>query len=227
MESKKNQKVDLERKRSIFFNFGLVLALSLTLFAFEWKHTDKELIETIVIDKFDQDLAPIPPTERKEPEKPQVFSPGTVLKLVPNNTIDIQGDVIEFGPDDGVNGTGYTVINDTPEDSKKDITDEVHVLVDFNAEFPGGESGMLKYISENITYPSDERKIGMEGTTFVSFIVEKSGVVSNVEVVRPLSPNLDNEAIRVVKNMPVWKPANFHGKIVRQKFVIPFKFSLK
>lgn len=228
MEPKKNRKVDLERSKSLFFKFGLVLALASTLFAFEWKNTEKEVKLEIITYDGGQDLAPVPNTERPKLAPPQAITNTTLMRLIPNDLIDIDTDPFEFGLDNGTNGgPEYNKIVDTPEESKKDITDDVHVVVDFNAEFPGGESEMLRFFSKNLTYPADERNFGIEGTTFVTFVIEKNGSVSNIGIERPLSPSLDNEAMRVISKMPSWKPGNFHGKTVRQKFIIPFKFSLK
>ncbi len=227
MEPKKNVKVDLERSKSLFFKFGLVLALASTLFAFEWKNTEKEVKLEIVTYDGGIDIVAIPIT-RPKPEPVEAITNNTTLKLIPNNSIEVDSNPFEFGLDDVINGgSEYNKIVDTPEESKKDITDVIHVVVDFNAEFPGGESEMLRFFSKNITYPTDERNFGIEGTTFVSFVIEKNGTVSRIGIERPLSPGLDNEAMRVISKMPSWKPGNFHGKIVRQKFIVPFKFSLK
>lgn len=225
METKKNQKVDLEPHKSMFFKIGLILSLSAVLFAFEWKKSDN--IETIIEnDGFNgiDDPFEVIPTKSTPPKPPSIPISWGNLKVIPDGkaTFDI-GYVFE--PD--TLEVAYTPIVDVVETGISDITDSAKVIVDFDAEFPGGIAAMRQFFSENITYPEEERKIGMEGTLYVKFIVEKNGNVSNVGIARSLSYNLDNEALKVIKMMPKWKPASDHGRSVRQFFTIPFSFKIK
>jgi len=227
MKPKKSKKADLEPRKPLFFKFGLVLALSTVFFAFEWKQTEKEQITQGPIDVGgDQDIWSAPPTKPEPPAKPQIASLSTATFLFTKDgdeTIDLTG-TFEPEPDPDI---VYVPIVDPDENGAIDVTDSAMIVVDFDAEFPGGVSAMKQFITEKITYPEEERQIGMEGTLYVSFVIEKNGTVSNVGIVRSLSANLDNEAMRVVKMMPKWKPASDHGKAARQKFTIPFLFKIK
>jgi protein TonB len=94
------------------------------------------------------------------------------------------------------------------------------------ATFPGGASGLMKYISENVKYPEDAVKNGIHGKVYLSYIIEKNGQVSNVEVKRGVDKELDDEAIRVISSMPKWTPASNRGKAVRSQILLPINFSL-
>lgn len=225
METKKSFRADLERRKSLFFNLGLVLALSATLFAFEWKKTEKEVkIITSGSEDTDIELVPSTPPQKELPKANTAIMTTAVFKIINGETdIDIT-DIIEIEvPDD----YQFSTIGSEIENNVIDIADEVKIAVDFDAEFPGGNDALTKYIKENISYPSDEYKMGMEGTVYLSFVVEKNGSISNINILRSVSSNFDNEAIKMVKSMPKWKPASDHGKLARQKFTMPIKFVLK
>ena len=85
----------------------------------------------------------------------------------------------------------------------------------------------MKYLSENIKYPEAAEKAGEQGRVVVNFIVEKDGAVSNVKVVRSVTPTLDAEAVRVIKAMPKWVPGKQDGKLVRVKYNVPVSFRLQ
>ena len=100
-------------------------------------------------------------------------------------------------------------------------------VVEVMPQYPGGQIAMLKYIMENIKYPKQAMKEGIQGRVTVSFIVEKDGRVSNVRLLRSVQSALDKEAIRVVKSMPKWTPGKHNGKPVRVRFNLPVMFKLK
>ncbi len=93
-------------------------------------------------------------------------------------------------------------------------------------EFPGGEAGMLKYISENTKYPDDARKNGEEGIVYVSFIVDKEGKVTQTKIAKGKSATLDAEALRLVNAMPLWVSGLQAGKPVAVQYTLPIRFSL-
>ena len=93
-------------------------------------------------------------------------------------------------------------------------------------EFPGGMDQMAKYLSENIKYPEEAKEKGISGRVFISFVIEKDGSVSNAKVMRSVNPLVDDEAVRVVKAMPKWKPGLMKGQPVRVNYVLPVNFKL-
>ena len=94
-------------------------------------------------------------------------------------------------------------------------------------KFKGGDEGFYKYLSENIVYPPDAQKKSIQGRVVVSFVIGRDGYVKNVELVTGVSKSLDNEALRLVKNMPRWEPALFEDKLVNIKQTLPINFKLE
>ncbi len=98
---------------------------------------------------------------------------------------------------------------------------------ELEAEFPGGPDAMMKFLIENIRYPQDAKEWSIEGRVFISLVVERDGTLSNIEIVRGVLASLDQEAIRVVRQMPKWIPAQVKGEKVRTKVYIPITFKMK
>ena len=119
--------------------------------------------------------------------------------------------------------------NDTLKDTIVSHKDSNIIEFDKATEpiFPGGIEKMHEYLSENILYPDVSINNAEEGKVFVKFIVEKNGLVSQIEVVRGVSPAIDAESIRVIRNMPKWIPAEEDGKTCRIKLHLPINFSLR
>lgn len=117
-------------------------------------------------------------------------------------------------------------VADSPESA--DTTDDVLVAVDESPEYPGGNEAMLKYLQQNVKYPKDGLDSAKSGTVYVEFVVRKTGEVSDVKVVRGIKdyPSFGAEAVRVISEMPKWKPGLMNDKPVNVKMVIPVRFSL-
>lgn len=94
--------------------------------------------------------------------------------------------------------------------------------------FPGGMDAMTKYLVSNIKYPAEAKTKGLQGTVFVTYIVEKDGSISNTKILKGFEDSCDEEALRVVKGMPKWHPGtNNNNEAVRVIFNLPIKFSLE
>ena len=94
-------------------------------------------------------------------------------------------------------------------------------------EFPGGEMKLLEYIAMNVRYPDIARQKGISGRVFVTFVVEPDGSISNVGILKGIGSSCDQEAYRVVKAMPKWKPGEKDGKKVRVSYMLPVNFMLR
>jgi TonB family protein len=105
--------------------------------------------------------------------------------------------------------------------------DPVYVVVEQMAEFPGGTGGIREWISKNITYPEAAKAKGLEGKVYVSFVVNSKGKAVFPKVARGLSPELDAEALKLISQMPEWKPAFQNGIPVSISYTVPINFSLK
>lgn len=112
------------------------------------------------------------------------------------------------------------------EEKKGSVDDEVFVVVEEQAEFPGGLDSMYAYIVKNLKYPEAAKEKGIEGRVFVSFIIEKDGSISNVKILRGIGGGCEEAVVEMIKNMPKWKPGKQRGKPVRFQFTLPIKFEL-
>jgi protein TonB len=100
------------------------------------------------------------------------------------------------------------------------------MVVEDQPEFPGGTAALLEYLRKNIKYPAICRENNIQGRVLVTFIVNKDGAIVEPEVVKSVNPSLDKEALRVISQMPNWKPGSQRGKPVRVKYTVPVNFRL-
>ena len=115
----------------------------------------------------------------------------------------------------------------TSEQPVEIVEDEIFQIVETQPEFPGGSNKLMQFISYNFRYPEIDTKNGIQGRVYVSFVVEKDGTVSTVEILKSVSKTIDAEAIRVVKLMPNWTPGTQNGNPVRVSFHLPIIAKLK
>ncbi len=106
-------------------------------------------------------------------------------------------------------------------------SDEVLFVADKMPEFPGGQEALYQFMAENIKYPEEAKASGIEGMVHVSFVVQHSGELSNIEVVKSEHASLDPAALKTIQQMPNWQPGEHEGKMVNVKCVLPIKFALK
>ena len=226
MEQKKHPQKDFRKRSNQFFLIGLVFALSTTLVAFEWRTSEitvKPRLDQPIVDfpddepavrifikkpapKLVQPKIVVPPAVDPNPDPTPVSDPNPVPKVAPVvDTVSYVG----FGEEPLV-----------PEDAPP-VTWAQHM-----PEFNGGPEAMYKYLAENLKYPKMAAKMNVEAKLYVQFIVNKDGSISDVEVLRSEGFGLDEEAARVVKQMPNWKPGIQGGKKVRVIYILPINFSL-
>lgn len=114
---------------------------------------------------------------------------------------------------------------EVPADST--AKEEVFMVAEQMPEFPGGMKEMLKFLQENVKYPENAMKNNVQGRVIVQFVIEKDGTPTEFKVLRSVDPDLDAEALRVMKAMPKWKPGMQKGQVVRVKFTVPVSFKLQ
>lgn len=117
----------------------------------------------------------------------------------------------------------FSFMTSTAQTKKNDMVFDV---VEVMPQFPGGQIAMMKYIMENMKYPKQAMKEGIQGRVTVRFIVEKDGSISDVKPILSVHPLLNKEAVRVVESMPKWTPGKQHGKPVRVQLIVPIMFKL-
>lgn len=225
MEAKKSKKADLENKKSLFFQLGLIITLIAVFMAFEYKSYDKQTIDDMMrlTDDTPEEITPI--TVQEDKPLPLPPTPSIIIHIV-----ETTEEIIDDGPFIDVEANWATeipvyrpVMTEEPP-----IVDDTPVTVpEFNPEFPGGLSNMYTYLSQNIKYPELAKQTGTQGIVYVNFVVETDGSISSVKVLRGIGGGCDEEAVRVVQSMPKWKPGMQFNKLVRVAYNIPVRFTLK
>lgn len=224
MELKKSPKADLENKKILFRQIGLVIALLIVFGAFEYKNYDKRQInlQQRTADEMPEEIIPITEQNVKPPPPPPPQQ-VTVLTVVDDNT-EVQDVKINVEVDQK---TVLEVYVPPVKEEEEIVEQEIFTIVETMPEFPGGQQAMLEFIARNIKYPPLARESGIQGRVFVNFVVEPDGSVSNVKVIRGIGGGCDEEAIRVVQSMPKWTPGRQRGKAVRVSFNLPVRFTLQ
>lgn len=227
MKPKKSFKADLENRKGIFIQLGLVVTLSLTLIAFEWTNLPDEKSEITlnsVITYEDEIIS----TQREEtpPEESEQALPDLVdvFELVDDDVVvpdvDFSSEVDEHTTIDFRNYGNDEVIEED---------DKPFVVVEEMPLFNGGEPAVefRKYIMENLKYPAIAQENGVGGKVYVQFIVNEQGNIVDAKILLPLDPALDQEALRVVNSSPAWTPGKQRGKPAKVIYTFPINFVLR
>ncbi|MBR1516672.1 MAG: energy transducer TonB [Bacteroidales bacterium] len=228
MEVKKNPKADLENKKGLFLEIGLVATLAVCLLAFNWKNYDNEKVEISqrtavdeiedVIIQTSEDTPPPPP-----PEQPEVTTELTVVE--DDAVIEHELGIVDMG--DNQNKAQEEIVPVVVEEEVEEVEEEIFTVVENDLEFPGGMEALYKYLGTSIKYPTLAKENNITGKVYVTFVVEKDGSIANPRVLRDIGGGCGQEAIRVVKAMPKWKPGKQRGKAVRVQFNLPVSFQLQ
>ena len=182
------------------------------------------------------ELSAPPPIDKPKPVPPQIQLPRLqkVVKFVPPKVVketvaEVAATLAEIKQSDtgveGVEGPAQ-VIFDEPVEEVVAEDNELFTVVDQQPAFEGGYEAMMAFIKANMKYPANARRMQVEGTVHVSFIVSKTGSISDVKVLRGFMSECDREAVRVVQLMPPWKPGKQNGRNVNVRFILPLKFRL-
>lgn len=227
MDQKKSLKADLENKKIIFRQIGLVVTLAIVLLAFEWKTYERTVVDlgTRQVEDIAEDIIPI--TEQKI-KPPPPAPPKQVIQInVVEDDIEVEDDIdIDVEADENTEVQEYVApVKVEEEESAEEV--QIFMVVESMPEFPGGEPALYKFLAENIKYPQMAKESGIQGRVFVTFVVERDGRVTDVRVLRGIGGGCDEEAIRVVQNMPKWTPGKQRGKAVRVQYNLPVKFTLQ
>jgi periplasmic protein TonB len=228
MELKKSAKADLENKREIFVQIGLIAALLIVLYAFNISNQVKsadslgDLSAQVIEDEV------IPVTRQEEQQPPPPPPPPKVIEVLTIIDDDVQLDEeFEF---ESTEADKMTIIDAMPvieKEESKDEDTEIFVIVEDMPEFPGGEVALRRWIANNIKYPVIAAENGIQGRVYVQFVVDRDGSISNAKIARGIDPSLDQEALRVVNSLPKWKPGMQRGKPVRVSYTVPINFQLQ
>ena len=232
MEIKKSPQANLENKKLLFKEIGLVIALGLTLLAFNWS-TSEKAVSTLEADQqveVEEEIVPI--TNDTPPPPPET----SVAEPVMSDIIDIVDDDIKvdtkiiINEDDKNQGVEIKEYVQAAEIAEEVVEDDVipFAIVEDKPMFQGKDANeFTKWVYNNIVYPEIAKENGVQGRVTLQFEIGKDGTVTNVKVLRGVDSSLDKEAVRVVSNSPKWTPGKQRGKAVKVKYNFPVTFQLK
>jgi protein TonB len=227
METKKTKKADLENKRGIFLQIGLIVVLGLTLAAFEWSsrpNMENTLGELADVD-LEEEIVPI--TRQQEVKPPPPPPPPKVTEVLNIVKDDVQIDD-ELIVDDAEADQNMQIDIVEFQEEEEVADEEVFFIVEDMPSFQGkGQEGFREWIAQNLRYPEIAAENGISGKVYVQFAVNSKGQVVDAVVVRGVDPALDKEAIRVVMSSPKWTPGRQRGKPVKVQFTFPINFVLQ
>lgn len=228
MEIKKSESANLESKKLTWVLLGFILVLAAHYVAFEWTQYEEEGDTGLIVDAGDivleEEVIPITMPEKKTvPPPPQAVTQAEVLNIVEDDA-EIEETTIVSAEDQA---EFVEITDDVPivvEEPEKE--EEIFQVVEKQPEFPGGMAELMKYLQKNIKYPTVCQEQGIQGRVIVQFVVNSDGSIVDPQVVKPVNPYLDKEALRVVRTMPKWSPGEQRGKKVRVRFTLPVTFRL-
>lgn len=183
------------------------------------------------------ELSAPPPIDKPKPPPPQVQLPRLqkVIKFVPPKVV--KEEIDQVAPTiaeikahetaaEAVDGPAQVIFDEPVGEIIAEDDNELFTIVDQQPEFEGGYAALMAFVQQNMKYPTNARRLEVEGTVHVGFVVSKTGAISDVKVLRGFMTECDNEAVRVVQMMPAWKPGKQNGRNVNVRFVLPLKFRL-
>ena len=227
MELKKNDQVNLEKRKGVFFQLGLVIAISLMLIAFEWTSggLSANEFDSGNTEQIEEEIIPITRQEQPEPPKPPEPPKVTEVLQIVEDDVELE-DELQLEDFEIDQETEVEIMEFTEEEEVEEA--EIFFIVEDMPSFQGkGQDGFRTWIGNNLQYPEIAAENGISGRVFVKFVVETDGSISNVSLVRGVDPALDKEAVRVVKASPKWAPGKQRGKPVRVSFTFPINFVLQ
>ena len=229
MEIKKSNKANLENKKLLFIEIGLVISLGITLFAFEWtsKETKVSVLEDTTEILIEEEIIPITQeTPPPPPAAPKIPVLSDQIDIV-DDEIEIEDDMFMNLEDDASLGVE---IMDYVEVEEEVVEEEAipFQLVEEKPSFQGGDANQFsKWVNQRLVYPEIAKENGVQGRVTLQFTVEKDGTVTKVRVLRGVDPSLDKEAVRVVSMSPKWKPGKQRDRAVPVTYTFPVIFQLR
>ena len=226
MEIKKSPKADLKNKRGLLLEIGLVVSLLLVIAAFSYTPEEKR-IEKVDLQApiVEEQIVEITRQDQKPPEphrKVEVKVIADLLQVVTNDTkITTEVDFTEFDEDVEVVQT-VGVEEEVVED------DQPFLIAETMPSFQGGDLNTFRaWVQQNVKFPQIALENGIQGRVVLSFVIEKDGRLTNIQVLQTPDRSLSEEAIRVLSKSPKWTPGKQRNQVVRVKYTLPVDFRVQ
>lgn len=236
MELRKTKKADVEQYRTMAFLIGVVVAMSLLFVALEFSYS---IVDDDTADDADDafveelEIQPVMPVQNMVAlkEKSKEAQSDNIVAAEENTAVPEEiakdpsagGDDEDAGKEEVQDKTPETALSPIAVD--KDNPLNFHVMEEL-PQFPGGAVEMMKWLTKNLIYPESAQHRKKQGRVVVQFDINTNGKVSDIKVIKSVDPQLDREALRVIRMMPDWKPGVQNDKPCRTRVVIPVWFRL-
>ena len=229
MEIKKTEKANLEYKKLLFTEIGLIISLLIVFIAFEWTQAEVKVsnLEDTTEVVTEEEIIPITQeTPPPPPSAPKIPILSDQIDIV-DDEIELEDDMfmnLEDNADLGVEIMDYVEV-------EEEVVEEEAIpfqLVEEKPSFNGGDANQFsKWVNSRLVYPEIAKENGVQGRVTLQFTVEKDGTVTKVKVLRGVDPSLDKEAVRVVSMSPKWKPGKQRDRAVPVTYTFPVIFQLR
>ena len=226
MEIKKSPKADLQNKRGLLLEIGLVISLGLVILAF-WYTPKERKVEVFEqqVEVVEQDLIEVTRQQEKQPEPPrkvEVKAISDLLEVVDNDTkISTEITFDDFDED-------ATVIQQVAVEEEEIEDDQPFLVAETMPSFQGGDLNTFRtWVQQNVRFPQIALENGIQGRVVVTFVIEKDGRLTNIEVLQTPDRSLSDEAIRVLNKSPKWSPGKQRNQPVRVKYTLPVDFRVQ
>jgi len=229
MEAKKSPKADLENKKTLFIQIGLVIALVLCLLAFNWTTGQKNdsVFEGMTEQAIEEEQIPV--TEEIPPEQapPPEVTVTDLFEIVQDDVV--LTDEVSFDDDETTEDKVVEIYAPVSLQAEEEATEEeVFVIVEDMPKFKGGDINKFReWVQKRVRYPELASENGIQGRVYITFVVETSGLVSSVSVTRSVDALLDEAAKEAVEASPKWEPGMQRGRPVRVRYSIPIIFQIE
>jgi protein TonB len=228
MEPKKNEKANLENKKTLFIQVGLIIALLVCLGAMEWTSGQKKdsMFAGMTEEAIEEEQIPV--TEETPPEElpPPEVTVTDLFEIVEDDVV-IENEV-RFEDDETSEDKVVEIYAPVLQAEEEEVEDEIFVIVEDMPKFRGGDINKFReWVQKRVRYPELAAENGIQGRVFITFVVETNGNVSNVSVSRSVDALLDEAAKEAVSASPKWEPGMQRGRPVRVRYSIPIIFQLQ
>ncbi len=226
-KDKKIEIAKLDRYHGILLGIGFVLTLIFVNIMIEWKtFEEKEIIHLGDVKDDFEDVFEIPPTTQPPPPKPILQHPE-IVEVANEEQIEQEIDMnLDVEMTDETRIEEVTRVFPIDAEPEEEIVEEIFLVVQDQPEPVGGIAAFYEFLSDNINYPEEARRMGIAGRVFVEFVVDKDGSITDVKSVKGIGGGCDEEAVRVVQLAPKWKPGLQRGRPVKVRMTIPVFFML-
>jgi protein TonB len=230
MEVKKTPKADLENKKLLFREIGLIIALAVVLLAFEWTTAEKADTINLSVDAQVVEEEYIPVTQQEQappPEAPKIPVLSDIIDIVDDDIVVTDNLFIDMEDDAsiGVEIMDYVAVVEEEEVEEEAIP---FALVEEKPKFQGGDANdFSKWVNSKLVYPEIAKENGVQGRVTLQFTVYTDGSVRDVKVLRGVDASLDKEAVRIVSMSPKWTPGKQRERPVKVTYTFPVLFQLR